>query len=334
MSTTPITEQPITEQPTTDTASLVQLADVRAAAQRIAGDVLLTPVVSMGPDLADLQLKAESLQPTGAFKLRGASNAVAQLGDAGRAAGVVTHSSGNHGQALARAASRHGVHCTVVMPQSAVQAKIDATRTWGAAVELVPEAERLSACEQIAARTGATIVPPYEDAAVIAGQGTVGLEICEQVRDVETILVPVGGGGLISGVAVAVKALLPHVRVVGIEPAAAGDAAEGFVSGQRATWAVEQAASTVADGLRAPAVGTLNYLHIRDLVDDILTVSEEQILDAVRLIACRARLVAEPSGAVTTAGYLAHRDTADFGRTVAIVSGGNVDPDAYARMLG
>jgi len=313
--------------------SLVQLADVRAAAERIAADVLLTPIVSMGPDLADLQLKAESLQPTGAFKLRGASNAVAQLGDAGRAAGVVTHSSGNHGQALARAASRHAVQCTVVMPETAVRSKIDATRSWGAQVELVPEAERGSACADIAARTGATVVPPYEDAAVIAGQGTVGLEICTQVPDVETVLVPVGGGGLISGVAVAVKGLLPHARVVGVEPAAAGDAAEGFARGERVTWPVDRAASTVADGLRAPAVGAMNFAHIRELVDDMLTVTEDQILDAVRLVACRARLVAEPSGAVTTAGYLAYGGSAGWGRTVAIVSGGNVDPDAYARML-
>ncbi len=315
-------------------SALVQLADVRAAADRIAADVLLTPVVSAGPDLADLQLKAECLQPTGAFKLRGASNAVALLDDARRAAGVVTHSSGNHGQALARAASRHGVRCTVVMPQTSVQAKIDATRAWGAVVELVPEGERGRACADIAARTGATVVPPYEDVAVIAGQGTVGLEICQQVPDVQTVLVPVGGGGLISGVAVAVKATLPHARVIGIEPEVAGDAAVSFARGELVTWEVGQTSTTVADGLRAPGLGAINFEHVRALVDAVLTVSESQILDAVRLIAHRSRLVAEPSGAVATAGYLAHADSGSFGRTVAIVSGGNVDAAAYARMLG
>jgi threonine dehydratase len=317
---------------TTPDARLVQLADVRAAAERIAGDVLLTPVVAVGPELGDLQLKAESLQPTGAFKLRGGSNAVAQLDDAQRAAGVVTHSSGNHAQALARAASRHGVPCTVVMPDNAIQAKVEATRGWGATVELVPPADRETVCAEIAARTGATVVPPYDDPAIIAGQGTVGLEICAQVPDVETVLVPVGGGGLISGVAVAVKGLLPHVRVIGIEPEVAGDAAESFARGERMTWAVERTGSTVADGLRT-CLGELTFAHVRALVDDVLTVTEEQIIDAVRLVALRARLVSEPSGAVTTAGYLAHAQTSGFGRTVAVVSGGNVDPAAYARLL-
>lgn len=285
---------------------LVQLADVEAAGQRIAGDVLLTPVVSAGPDLAELQLKAECLQPTGAFKLRGASNAVALLDDTRRAAGVVTHSSGNHGQALARAASRHGVPCTVVMPQDSIQAKVDATRGWGASVELVPPGERATACADIAARTGATVVPPYEDTAVIAGQGTVGLEICRQVPDVQTVLVPVGGGGLISGVAVAVKGLLPHVRVVGIEPEIAGDAAASFAAGERVSWPVEQTGSTVADGLRAPSLGAVNFEHVRALVDAVVTA---------------------PLGSATRRARWAIRGIA------AIVSGGNVDATAYARML-
>jgi threonine dehydratase len=318
---------------TISAGDLLQLADVRAAARRIAGDVLRTPLLGMGPDLPDLRLKAESLQPTGAFKLRGASNAVAQLDDGQRRAGVVTHSSGNHAQALASAAAQHGVPCTVVMPEGSIQAKVDATRAWGATVELVPAADRERVCADIADRTGATIVPPYEDAAVIAGQGTVGLEICEQAPDVETVLAPVGGGGLISGVAVAVKGLLPHVRVIGVEPEVAGDAAESFARSERVTWPIEQTSSTVADGLRT-GLGGLNFAHVRALVDDVLTVSEEQILDAVPVVARRARLIAEPSGAVTTAGYLAHGSSRSLGRTVAIVSGGNVDPVAYARMLG
>jgi threonine dehydratase len=247
---------------TNSASDLVQLDDVRAAAERIAGDVPRTPVLGTGPDLPGLWLKAESLQPTGAFKLRGASNAVAQLDDAQRRAGVVTHSSGNHAQALASAAAQHGVPCTVVMPETAIRAKVDATRAWGATVELVPPADRERACAQIAQRTGATIVPPYEHAAVIAGQGTVGLEICEQAPDVETVLAPVGGGGLISGVAVAVKGLLPHVRVVGIEPEVAGDAAESFARGERMTWPIERTGSTVADGLRT-GLGDLTFAHVR-----------------------------------------------------------------------
>ena len=258
---------------------------------------------------------------------------MAQLDDGQRRAGVVTHSSGNHAQALASAAAQHGVPCTVVMPEGSIQAKVDATRAWGATVELVPAADRERVCADIADRTGATIVPPYEDAAVIAGQGTVGLEICEQAPDVETVLAPVGGGGLISGVAVAIKGLLPHVRVIGVEPEVAGDAAESFARGERVTWPIEQTSSTVADGLRT-GLGGLNFAHVRALVDDVLTVSEEQILDAVPVVARRARLIAEPSGAVTTAGYLAHGSSRSLGRTVAIVSGGNVDPVAYARMLG
>jgi threonine dehydratase len=218
------------------------------------------------------------------------------------------------------------------MPDNAIQAKVEATRGWGATVELVPPADRETVCAEIAARTGATVVPPYDDPAIIAGQGTVGLEICAQVPDVETVLVPVGGGGLISGVAVAVKGLLPHVRVIGIEPEVAGDAAESFARGERMTWAVERTGSTVADGLRT-CLGELTFAHVRALVDDVLTVTEEQIIEAVRLVALRARLVSEPSGAVTTAGYLAHAQTSGFGRTVAVVSGGNVDPAAYARLL-
>ncbi len=317
----------------TDDVRLVTLQDVQAAAARIADVCLRTPVLGVGADLPHLWLKADSLQPTGAFKLRGATNAVAVLEPEVRARGVVTHSSGNHGQALACAAARSGVACTVVMPEDSVAVKVEATRAWGATVELVATAERADTCAAIVERTGAGFVPPFDDPAIIAGQGTVGLEILDQLPGVETVLVPVGGGGLISGIAAAVKALAPRVRVIGVEPELAADAAEGMTTGRRARWPLERTTATIADGLRASSVGALNWAHLQVLVDEIRTVSEADIVAAVAEIARRARLVAEPSGAVATAAYLAHSDRDSLGRTVAVVSGGNVDPAAYAGML-
>lgn len=319
--------------PCSDDVPLVTLQDVQAAAVRIAAACLRTPVLGAGADLPLLWLKAESLQPTGAFKLRGASNAVALLDGDVRTRGVVTHSSGNHGQALACAAARAGIACTVVMPEGSVTAKVDATRAWGATVELVPTAERASTCSAIAQRTGAGFVPPFDDPAIVAGQGTIGLEILDQLPDVETVLVPVGGGGLISGIAAAVTALAPRVRVIGVEPELAADAAEGMSTGRRTQWPLERTTATVADGLRGGSVGVLNWAHLRAQVDQIRTVSEADIVAAVARIAHHARLVAEPSGAVATAAYVAHPDRESLGRTVAVVSGGNVDPALYADML-
>ncbi|MGI8613000.1 MAG: threonine ammonia-lyase [Nocardioidaceae bacterium] len=314
---------------------LISLADVEAAADRIAGVCVRTPLLAAGPgaDPGALRVKAESLQPTGAFKLRGATNAVAMLTDAARSRGVVTHSSGNHAQALACAAGRAGIDCTVVMPEGSVTAKVDATRRWGARVQLVPAAERAQACAAIAERSGATVVSPYEDRAVIAGAGTVGLEVLAESPDVECVLVPVGGGGLVAGVATAVKALAPHVRVVGVEPELAADATESFRLRRRVAWPVEQTTSTIADGLRLPTLGALNWTHIESLVDDMITVSEQAIVEATRYLALRVRLVAEPSGAVATAAYLGCPDPTTLGRTVAVLSGGNVDPSAYAALL-
>ncbi|MFY0408515.1 threonine ammonia-lyase [Solicola sp. PLA-1-18] len=315
---------------------LVTLADVEAAAARVATTCLRTPVLPLageGPEGSSLWLKAESLQPTGAFKLRGATNALAQLDPAKRAAGVVTHSSGNHAQAIAFAAAAAGVPATVVMPEGSPQVKVDGTRRWGAEVVLVPVTERASRCAEIAARTGAEVVPPYDDARIIAGQGTVGLEIVAQVPDVDVVLVPVSGGGLLSGVAVAVKALRPECMVIGVEPALAGDLAEGFAAGERRVWSTDQTTRTIADGLRTPSVGELNWEHVHRYVDDVVTVSEETILSAMREIVTRARIVVEPSGAVAAAAYVEHGDTLPRGTTVAIASGGNVDPELLASVL-
>jgi len=315
--------------------STLSVKDVQHAAACVASSCIRTPVIALRTDISErpLLLKAESLQPVGAFKLRGATNALARLSHAERVAGVVTFSSGNHGQAIAYAAGALGVHACVVMPLGSADVKIAATKRWGAEVVLVPAVCRAEACQEIADRTGARVVPPYDDAHVIAGQGTIGLEILDQVPDVDTVFVPVGGGGLISGIALAIKALGQDVRVIAVEPELAGDLAEGFAVKKRATWSSDQTARTIADGVRTPQVGDLNWDIICEHVDDALTVSDDQILAAVRLIAEGTHLIAEPSGAVATAGYLTHASTHDFGKSVAILSGGNVDLKAYARML-
>ncbi len=316
-------------------AGLVGLADIEAAAARIESVCLRTPLlrVPASPRLESAWLKAESLQPTGAFKLRGATNAVLALPPEERARGVVTHSSGNHGQALAFAAHSAGVACTVVMPDGAAPGKVAATRRWGAEVVFAAVSERATACAAIAARTGAVEVPPYDSAPVIAGQGTVGLEILAGLPAVSTVVVPVGGGGLISGVAAAVKARAPGVRMVGVEPELAGDLAAGFAAGKHLSWPAERTGETSADGLRSTSVGQLNWRHIRSLVDEVVTVSEAGIADAMRFLATSCRLVAEPSGAVTTAACLEHPRSASWGVTVAVLSGGNVEPTQYAAVL-
>lgn len=309
----------------------MNLDDVRAAAKRIEGQVVRTPLLPW-PDDGNLWLKPESLQPTGAFKLRGALNAVATMPPDERARGVVTHSSGNHGRALAWAAREHGVPAVVVMPDNCPQLKVDGVRACGAEVIIVPVVERERRVAETAAERGMVIVPPFDDEAVIAGQGTVGLEIAEDLPEVGTVLVPVGGGGLISGIAVAVKALVPGVRVVGVEPELAGDLAAGFASGRRVRWDPALTARTIADGLRGSAVGATNWEHIEALVDDVVTVSEDAISAAMARIVTEARVVAEPSGAVAAAGYWEWPGVA-VGPTVAIVSGGNVPPSTLARMI-
>jgi threonine dehydratase len=308
---------------------LVELDEVRAAAGDLAGVVVRTPLLP-SPWSAQLWLKPESLQPTGAFKLRGASNALARLPASRRAAGVVTHSSGNHGQALAYAARAFGVPCVVVMPDVAVPSKIEATRRLGAEVLLVPPAERMIRTATLAAERGLAPVPPFDHPDVIAGQGTVGLEIVEDMP-VDLVLVPVGGGGLASGVATAVKARRPGAAVIGVEPAFAADAQESLAAGEVRVWQPEQTYRTAADGLRTN-LSELTFAHLRARLDGIVTVTEEEILDTTRAMLREARLVVEPSGAVATAAYRHHRDQLPAGRTVAVVSGGNLDPVLLAEL--
>lgn len=300
---------------------LVTLDEVRAAAERIAGVVVRTPLLPADWAGGQLWLKPECLQPTGAFKLRGALHAVSRLADR---RGVVTHSSGNHGQALAYAARAAGVPCVVVMPDAALPHKVAAVRRLGAEVVLVPPAERVAEAARLAERRGLAVVPPYDHPHVIAGQGTVGVEIVEDRPDVSVVLVPVGGGGLASGVATAVKALLPDVRVIGVEPELAADARDSLRAGELRPVAPEAAYRTAADGLRTP-LSQLTLEHLLARVDDIVTVTEAEIREATRALLREARLVAEPSGAVTTAAYLRVRERFP-GRAVAVVSGGNIDP--------
>jgi threonine dehydratase len=312
----------------------VTLDDVRAAAERIAGRVVRTPLLpAPWADAGRLWLKPECLQPTGAFKLRGATNAVARLDRDQRAGGVVTHSSGNHGWALAHAARAAGVPATVVVPHGSNPLKVDAIAATGATVVRVPMDERVTACAEIAASTGAVEVPPFDHPDVIAGQGTVGLEVAADLPDVETVLVPVGGGGLIAGIAVAVKALAPDARVIGCEPALAGDAAESLRAGRLTAWPSSDTTRTCADGLRVPSLGTLNWDLISRLVDDIVTVDEDAIRSATRELVSRSRLVVEPSGAVTLAALRQRGSDLPGGRTVAVVSGGNLDPVLLRELL-
>ncbi|MEV5690661.1 threonine ammonia-lyase [Micromonospora globbae] len=311
---------------------LISIEDVRAAAADIAGTVVRTPLLPASWDDA-LWLKPESLQPVGSFKLRGATHAVARIDPAVRARGVVTHSSGNHGQALAYAARSAGVACRVVVPEGAPTVKVDRIRARGAEVVLVPPARRLAEAERIAAETGGTLVPPFDDRHVIAGQGTIGLEIVEDLPDVDVVLVPVGGGGLSSGVATAVKALRPSAAVIGVEPLLAADARESLAAGEVVLWDVERTQRTSADGLRTH-LSDLTLAHLRDRLDGIVTVTEEEIALAMARLVREARLVVEPSGAVAAAARLFHADDLPAGRTVAVVTGGNVDPAVLAGVLG
>ncbi|HEU4493519.1 MAG TPA: threonine/serine dehydratase [Rubrobacteraceae bacterium] len=315
---------------------MITLDDVRLAQRRVQGVALRTPLVPCGEEEELLYLKAENLQPTGAFKLRGAYNKISSLSPEERRRGVVAHSSGNHAQAVAYAARALGVHAVIVMPRGASRVKLDATAAFGAEILFVSDdsAERVRKAEELAAGHGYVPVPPYDDETLIAGQGTVGLEILEDLPDVETVLVPVSGGGLISGVGAAIKLSRPEVRVIGVEPELAADARESLRTGKLVELPAEQVGRTIADGLRVRKLGYAPLEHVRAFVDDIITVSEEEILDAMRRMALNARLVAEPSGAVTFAAHLFHRDELPATRVnVAVVSGGNVEPELLAEVL-
>ena len=322
---------------TADPASTVTLDSLRAAARVLEGVALRTPLRD-APDLSarvgvPVMLKCELLQPIGAFKIRGAYHALTRLVGRGGAQGVVTASSGNHGQALAFAARRFGLRAVVVMPESTPKVKVDGVRRHGGEVVLAGatrSAEQAARAEAIALEEGLAIIPPFDHPDVIAGQGTIGLEILEQCPDVRTILVPVSGGGLISGISVAVAALAPAVRVVGVEPAGAAKLTAALAAG--APQALGHTES-MADGLLSRSVGTLTFDLLRQVVREAVTVTEDEIAAAVRYLHHQAGLRAEPSGAVAVAALLAGR-IRPAGPAVAVVSGGNVDPDLYQRLVG
>jgi threonine dehydratase len=316
---------------------MVSLHDILAAQTLLHGIAVRTPLLEWTGVTAKrkLFLKLENLQPIGAFKLRGAYNKVASLSDEERRRGVVSYSSGNHGQGVAYAARALGVKAVIVMPGNAPKNKLEATAALGAEVVTVgpgSEERRLRA-EQLAAEHGFVIVPPYNDEKIIAGQGTVGLEILEDLPEVETVLVPVGGGGLISGVSAAIKLTNPAIKMIGVEPELAADAQASLRAGHIVSFPAGEVSQTLADGLRTQSIGEINFEHIRAYVDDIVSVKEDEIREAVRALSANPKTVAEPSGATAVAAFLFH--SSELPRTsnnVAVISGGNIDPEFLAEI--
>jgi threonine dehydratase len=308
------------------TATLVGLADIQAAAERIRGMAVRTPLVQSA-----FSLKCENLQPMGAFKMRGACNFLAQLPPEARAAGVITYSSGNHGQAVALAAQRLGLRAVVVMPETAPRVKVDGVRSYGGEVIFAgtTSADRKTRAEAEAAARGLTIVPPFDHPWIIAGAGTCGLEILEQCPGVTAVYAPVGGGGLLSGISTAIKALRPTVRMIGVEPAGAARMSASRAAGHPVRL---EKTSSIADGLLTLQPGTLTFAHIQAFVDDIVTVEEAEIANAVGWLFKEAAIVAEPSGAASVAAVRKAGSSIGAG-IVAVISGGNVSPEDHARYV-
>lgn len=323
-----------------DQPGSLALDRVRATAQELRGRVERTPLVALGH--SGVRLKAESLQPSGSFKLRGALHSLLALDGDARRRGVVAHSSGNHAVAVAMAAAELGVPATVVMPRDAPRTKLERTREAGATVELVDpdSAARMARAAELALTHGLTPIEPYDSELVLEATGTIAIEVLEQVPDPvapTAIYVPVSGGGLIGGLARAAKLLDPRTRIIGVEPELAADALASRRAGHRVALPAEQMARTLADGLRVQQVGERPWPLVVDHVDELVTVSEDEMLDAMRRIASDARLVAEPSGAVAAAAALAGRglsgSTPEL-QVVAVLSGGNVDAELLSAVLG
>ncbi len=314
----------------------VTIDDIRAAAERIAPYIHRTPLLENAAlsnmTGADLRFKAEHLQRAGSFKIRGALNKLLSLNDAERRRGVVAFSSGNHAQGVALAGQLTGTSATIVMPSDAPRVKLEATRGYGAEIVLYDRQreDREAIAARIAGETGATVVPPFDDAAIVAGQGTAGLEIAEQWPEVELALVPVGGGGLIAGIATALKALRPGIRVIGVEPAAADDARRSLDEGHIVRIAPPR---TVADGVATPAVGRVPFAIMQALLDDIVVVDEDEILRAMELILTRTKQLVEPTGALSTAAALFGKVDVANTRVVSLLCGGNVDVRALVEAL-
>jgi threonine ammonia-lyase medium form len=314
--------------------ALVGVESVRDAARGLRGVAVRTPLLP-APWLSEavggeVRLKCESFQPIGAFKLRGAYTMVARLPEAERRRGVVTYSSGNHAQAVAYAAREFGIEAVIVMPEDAPRVKVEGTRRLGAQVieKGRTSEERRERAESLQAERGLVMIPPFDHPDIIAGQGTVGLEILEDWPEVEEVLVPIGGGGLISGVAAFIKRERPHVRVVGVEPEGAPTLHRSVEAGRIVKL---DRTSSIADGLVPVKPGELTFAHVRDLVDDLVLVDDDAIRDAAARLLLRGKLLVEYSGAATVAALLAGK--AGGGRVAAIVSGGNIDPSRIAELL-
>jgi threonine dehydratase len=321
---------------------MVTLQDIQHARSLLHKVAVRTPLVLCRlSDDRQIYVKPENLQPIGSFKLRGAYNKISSLTAEERARGVVAHSSGNHAQGVAFAARALGVKATIVMPSTAPKVKLEATRLLGAEIVLVGPAseDRIKRAEELEHERGLVPVPPYNDEKIIAGQGTIGLEILEDLNlenleDPGVVLVPIGGGGLISGTATALKESRPGIKVIGVEPEFAADAQASLRAGKIQSISGESAARTAADGLRSQSIGAINFEHIRKYVDAIVTVTEEEIRRAMRRLLFSARILAEPSGAVTTAAAMFHmEDLPSSGKIVAVVSGGNVEPQVFSEIL-
>ena len=330
------------------TQPAVTLDDIKQAQRRLHDVVVRTPLVEfpLPPALSGQRLyaKPENLQPVGSFKLRGAYNKIASLSLEERARGVITYSSGNHAQGVAYAARALGVHAVVVMPRNAPAIKRESTENLGA--EVVPvgpgSEERKKKAEHLAAQHGYVVVPPYDDPAIIAGQGTIGLEILEDLPEVQLVLSPMSGGGLLSGIATAIKLYRNtsgapgKTSVFAVEPELAADGLASFQAGHIVQWPAEMTTRTIADGLRTQSVGEIPFSLIRRFVDGVVTVSEEEIREAMRLVVRlrNPKICAEPSGAVSLAAFLFHRNQLpDAKLSVAVISGGNVAPDFLAEIL-
>jgi threonine dehydratase len=316
---------------------MVTLDNIKQAQSLLKNIAVHTPLLEWtdASDPRKLYLKLENLQPIGAFKLRGAYNKLASLNDDERRRGVVAYSSGNHAQGVAYAARALGVKAIIVMPGSAPQNKLGSTAALGAEIIKVGPSseERRIRAEELAAKHGYAIVPPYDDEKIIAGQGTVGLEILEDLPEVETILVPVGGGGLISGIATAIKQSKSAVKVIGVEPELAGDARASLRAGHIVSFTAEQVTQTLADGLRTQSIGKTNFEHIQKYVDDIVAVSEREIRDAMQALSANSKTMAEPSGAVTVAAFMFRANELPKTKiNVAVISGGNIDPQMLAEI--
>ena len=311
---------------------MVTLSDIQSARSRLRGVTVQTPLIEFqlcAEDPRRLFLKPENQQPIGAFKLRGAYNKIASLSAEDRKRGVISYSSGNHAQGVAYAARALDVKAVIVMPNNAPAIKREATAALGAEIVLVGpgSTERQLKAEELAAQHGYVIVPPYNDEKIIAGQGTIGLEILEDLPEVEAVFAPVGGGGLISGVAAAIKLTRPETQVIGVEPELAADAQASLRAGKIVQFPAEQVSRTIADGLRTQSVGAINFEHMQCFVDAIVTVSEDEIQQALKMLSANPDTIAEPSGAVATAGFLFRGDQLPKTKlNVAIISGGNIEP--------